>query len=77
MANKIFTKIAMSKPMGKVLNTPMAKKVIVPVGKKIISVAKNNTPGKLVSRAIKTESNWGKTRNDYYKKNAPKGAYGK
>jgi len=32
--------------------------------------------GNLVSNAKKTETNWAKTRDDYYRKNAPEGAVG-
>lgn len=76
MANKIFTKIAMSKPAGKLLNKPVVKNIMVPVGNKIIKTIKNNTPGKLVSNAIRIESEMAKAKDAEHRKNAPFGAYG-
>lgn len=76
MANKIFTKIAMSKPAGKLLNKPVVKNIMVPVGNKIIKTIKNNTPGKLVSNAIRIESKMRRLQNEEYIRNAPYGAYG-
>lgn len=76
MANKIFTKIAMSKPTGKILSKPIVKNIMVPVGNKIIKTIKNNTPGKLISSAIRKESEMAKEKDAEYRRNAPYGAYG-
>jgi hypothetical protein len=73
----MFTKIAMSKPVGKMLNNKFVKKTMIPVGNKVIKTVKANTPGKIVSRAVKIESNMAKNKDMNNRANAPRGAYGK
>jgi hypothetical protein len=63
-----------NKIMNKVLDSKVSKKVIIPVGNMVIKAVK--TPGKMVSRAIKIESDNAKRKDNYYRANAPVGAYG-
>ena len=64
----------MSKPVGKILENKFVKKVMIPTGKLAIKAIK--APGKMISRAIKIESDNAKRKDDYYRANAPVGAYG-
>ena len=71
---KNFTNLAMSKGVGKVLNSGVGK-VGVKVGNAVIRGAK--APGNLVASAIKRESAMNKAADTKYRKEAPRGAKGK
>lgn len=61
----------MSKPVGRVLDSKVGKGMV-----KVGNMVKRNTPGKLISSAIKKESDMAKAKDAKYRREAPYGAYG-
>jgi hypothetical protein len=72
MAGKTFTKVAMSKPVGKILNSGVGKAMV-----KVGNTVMRNTPGKMIAGAMKKEAANAKAADMRYRKEAPRGAYGK